>query len=297
MVVPDRSVMDFSFSDLRYAGIPIHPSAVCAQNGLHSYLYHVGVRDRVLITFSTPLRLFRARDVGSMGFSGAPLDTWMARAQYKYLDELGVPLPVDALQRYRQALANSYLLGSSLCVVQKKTDQGLVYDFVTKNPLILGMYRDRMVARDQVKDFKRQLSFHSSELLSNAFESVRLLWDHNSVLHAERYRVGSRSKGYIFPYYAVENYAGRLLHELGNRTVRLSYLDAQGQECSLVTTYNTGAVANWRGSTLSDAVIKKWADWRRGETLGYISLPDLQQPGHFVSVPVLRITRVVTVSG
>ncbi|MDU4695850.1 MAG: hypothetical protein E6Y08_08540 [Paenibacillus sp.] len=292
MVVSNRSEEKISISDLRYQGMPIDPSAVCARNGLHSYLYHTGVRDQVLITFSPPFRLFQARDMGDMAFSGAPLDTWIARAQAKYLSELGVPLPADALQRYRQALVTSYMLGSSLCVVQKKTDQGLVYDFVTKNPAILALYRDRMVASDRSKDFNRQLTFQFAEVTKNAFDAVRLFWERDDMVHTDRYRVGSRSAGYIFPYYAVENYVGRLLSELGNKRVRLCYLDAQGQECSLVTTYHTGTVAAWMGSALSVATVKNWADWRSSSSVGFISLPDLQQPGRFVSVPVLRITRL-----
>ncbi|UFJ40393.1 hypothetical protein LOK74_20545 [Brevibacillus humidisoli] len=142
--------------------------------------------------------------------------------------------------------------------------------------------------------FKRQLTFQFAELNQNAFDSVRLFWGRDGI-QVDRYRVGSRSAGYIFPYYAVENYVGRLLAELEKRTVRLSYLDVQGQECSLVTTYHTATVAKWMGSTPSDAVIKKWADWRSSTSVGYISLPNLQQPGCFVSVPVLRITRVVVV--
>lgn len=292
MVVPNRLEAKISFSDLRYHGMPIDPSAVCTRNGLHSYLYSTGVRDRVLITFSPPFPLFQARDVGDMAFSGAPLDTWIATAQAKYLSELGVPLPTDALQRYRQALVTSYLLGSSLCVVQKKTDQGLVYDFVTKNTAVLALNRDRMVASGRGRDFKRQLAFQLAEVTNNAFEAVRLFTDRDGMIHADRYRVGSRSAGYIFPFYAVENFVGRLLSELGNKRVRLCYLDAQGQECSLVTTYHTDAVAKWMGSTPSDAAVKKWADWRSSTSVGYISLPDLQQPRRFVPVPVLRITKL-----
>jgi hypothetical protein len=295
MVVPNRSEAKISISDLRYHGMPIDPSAVCARNGLHSYLYTTGVRDQVLITFSPPFRLFQARDVGGMAFSGAPLDTWMARAQAIYLSELDIPLSVETLQRYREALVTSYLLGSSLCVAQKKTDQGLVYDFVTKNRAVLDMHVDRLAPVDRAKGFdrfKRQLEFQLVELANNAFEAVSLFWD-RGVIHLDRYRVGSRSAGYIFPYYAVENYVGRLLEELGARKVRLCYLDAQGQECSLLTTYHTDFVAKWMGSTPSNALMKKWADWRSSTSVGYISLPDLQQPGRFVSVPVLRITQVV----
>jgi hypothetical protein len=293
MVVPNRLEATISFSDLRYHGMPIDQSAVCAHNGLHDYLYSTGVRDRVLITFSPPFRLFRARDVGDMAFSGAPLDTWIAKAQANYLSELGVTLTPDALQSYRQALVTSYLLGSSLCVVQKKTAQGLVYDFVTKNPAILSIYRDRMVASDRGKDFKRQLGFQSAELSDNAFEAVRLFTDRDGMIHADRHRVGSRSAGYILPFYAVENFAARLLSELGNKRVRLCYLDEQGQEISLVTTYHTETIAKWMGSTPSVATMKKWADWRSSTSVGYISLPDLQQHGRFVSVPVLRIIGVV----
>lgn len=295
MVVSNRTEARISISDLRYQGMPIDQSAVCARNGLHSYLYRTGVRDTVLITFSPPFRLFQARDVGDMAFSGAPLDTWMARAQATFLSELGVPLPVDALQRYRQALVTSYLLGSSLCVVQKKTDQGLVYDFVTKSLAVLDMYVDRLAPADRAKGFdrfKRQLTFQYAEIDNNAFEALKLFWGRDGLLYVDRYRVGSRSSGYIFPFYAVENYVGRLLHELDARKVRLYYLDAQGQECSLVTTYHTGTVAAWMKSHPSDAVMKKWSNWRSNEHLGYISLPDLQQPGQFVLVPVLRITRV-----
>jgi len=298
MVVSNRSEARISISDLRYHGMPIEPNAVCALNGLHDYLFTTGKRDQVLITFSPPYRLFRARDVEGMVFSGAPLDTWMAKAQAMYLKELGVPLPADAIQRYRKALVTSYLLGSSLCVVQKKTDQGLVYDFVTKNPAVLSMYHDRLTAEVRGKGtdrFKRQLMFQNAEIDNNAFEVLKLFWGRVGLLYVDRYRVGSRSAGYIFPFYAVENYVGRLLNELNARKVRLYYLDDQGQECSLVTTYHTDIVAAWMESTFSDAVMKKWADWLRGETLGYISLPDLQQPGRFVSVPVLRITRMAGV--
>lgn len=295
MVVPYHPEAKISVSDLRYHDVRIDLSAVCAQNGLHNYLYNTGLRDRVLITFSPPFPLFRARDVGSMAFSGASLDTLIAKAQARYLSELGISMPDDALQRYRVALVTSYLLGSSLCVVQKKTDQGLVYDFVTKNPAILSMYRDQLVPGDCNKGFdcfKNQLSFQLAEIIKNAFDALKLFWDRDG-LHVERYRVGSRSAGYILPFYTVENYVGRLLSWLGNKRVRLCFLDAQGQEVSLVTTYHTETVAKWMGSTPSVATVKKWADWRSSTSVGYISLPDLQQPGRFMSVPVLRITRLV----
>jgi len=297
MVIPKRLEVKINISDLRYHGMPIDLSAVCAQNGLHNYLYGIGVRDKVLITFLHPFSLFQARDVGGMAFSGVPLDTWLAKAQAIYLKELGFPLSIETFEQYREALVTLYLLGSSLCIVQKKTDLGLVYDFVTKNRAVLDMHVDRLAPVDRAKGFdrfKRQLSIQSAELANNAFESVSMHWG-GAGIQVDRYRVGSRSAGFVFPYYAVVTYVDHLLKELSARKVRLYYLDALGQECSLLTTYHTEFVAKWMGATPSDALMKKWADWRSSTTVGYISLPDLQQPGRFVSVPVLRITRVTVV--
>lgn len=129
-----------------------------------------------------------------------------------------------------------------MCIVQKKTEKGLEYACVTKNPAVLEMHRDRIVEEDRrrgFKPFKRQLSFDLAELNHNAFEAVRLFWD-GTGFHVDRYRVGSRSQGFVFPYYTVANFAWHFLKELRVRTVRLFYLDAQGRECPLVTTYHGG---------------------------------------------------------
>lgn len=106
-----------------YRGMQVYPPVLCIENAFHSFLHNKGLQggNPLLVTFNNPEPVLGMVDVSGIALKDAPLDTWATRAQALFLEEEGVHMPAGFINRLREPLVSSYLLNSSVCVVQLKT--------------------------------------------------------------------------------------------------------------------------------------------------------------------------------
>lgn len=278
-------------SQFDYRSGRVDLNALCIDNGLHRFLMGRASQGKspALITFNNPPSVIGKVDVSEIPLDKMPLDTWIARVQKMLLQELGIHITSDDIRSLRESLVTSYLLHSCVSVASTKTQRGQVYTLVTKNARIVASLRlAPNVRKKGLSSFDTQFATSYEELRSGSFKAVTLHSDVDGVRLGKQ-TISARSARHLVPYYSVEQYAARLLQMLSRNRVILVFRDAEGVQKQLLTTLTDEVVADWAGTTIEGAEYTKFADWCDPASLGYMSLPDLSKPGHFVSVPILGI--------
>ncbi|MFI8711980.1 hypothetical protein [Brevibacillus brevis] len=274
-----------SYFDYRGRGFVEH--AECANTLLHRDLCNKGYYDNKLVTVNNRPPVFGSTDISGIDWDGAPLDTWMARAQARILSQEGVHIPTGEINRYRESLVSSHLLSSSLCVAEVNTQRGAEYQIVTKSREVLSGLYPALAPSVKKKGLDRygDRMVTQSEELVRGFKVVRVFSETDG-LHLVKSAI--RSKSGLHPYYAVNNYAKAIVHLLSQQKVVLVF-DLDGVVHKIITTLDTGVVAKWMGASVAEAEAAISTDWLCPLSLGYLGMPDLTVPGQFVSVPLLRI--------
>ena len=282
-------------SQFSYDNRQANPDLLCIENDLHALLYGKGTTQSnspVLVTINNPSRVTGQLDLGEIEVDRFPLDRWMAKAQALFLSERGIRIAsADITNKLREALNTSYILSSSVAVVRVNKQRGVEYVLVTKNPDIVSALRTKLAPADRKKGFDQfQAQFMTSytEIITGTFQVVRLFADIDGI-RLRKMQVSAKGARHAIPYYAVNNYAAKLMGIFSLHQVQLTYRDEQGADVSLKTSLMNDVVAKWLGISTNDVELSKWIDWSDPSSLGYISMPDLTQRGEFVSVPVLNI--------
>ncbi|MEF2969110.1 hypothetical protein V3851_25330 [Paenibacillus sp. M1] len=281
-------------STFEYRDRPAFKKVECVINPLHEYLYQVGARGGKLLKFNCPHPYIsvHSEDVSGVSLSGYPLETWIAKWQAAILSQGGLVFPTGFVNNHRESLISLYLLNSCLCVAESKSRGLWAYSFVTKSPAVLKEHEFHMAPAYRQKWFNRfadQLSTNQKEL-EGGFKTVEVVLAEGGVILAKK-TIKADAARYLFPYYVVENYMRGLGRVLARGKVRITYHGTDGLCPPLVTSLATEVVAHWLGVSFAAAEAVKNNEFNAPFS-GYISLPDLTQPGQFVSVPVLHIEKL-----
>lgn len=275
--------------DFDYRGRSCIREALCANTAVHHLLYNKGLHDGSLITLNHRPAVFRSVDIGDIAYGTIPLDTAMAHAQATILAQAGMRLPVNAIVHHRNVLVTSYVLSSSVCVVQR----GKEFDRVTKSREVLSALYPEFAPSFRKKGleyYEDRMRTTPEELKSGRFKAVRI-FPTDEGYRLEKVILGSRNAVHLMPYYAINNYAASFRRMLMSQTVELIY-DERGAVQKLITTLKSKMLAKWLGGTFSDAELAVEEDWSSPFSFGYFNLPDLLNEGQFVYVPLLHIHQI-----
>ena len=278
-----------------YDNRPTNPDQVCIDNNLHALLYGKGSapsNSPVLVTINNPPRVTGQLDISEIEVDRFPLDKWMAKAQALFLSERGIRIAAaDITNKLQAPLITSYMLSSSVAVVRVNKQRGVEYALVTKNPDMIPALRTKLAPADRKKgfdQFQAQFTTSYTEITTGTFQVIRLLADIDGI-RLRKMQISAKGARYAIPYYAVNNYAAKLMAIFSRNQVQLTYRDEQGADVSIKTTLKNDVLARWLGTSTNDVELSKWVDWSDPASMGYISMPDLSNRGEFVSVPVLNI--------
>ena len=278
-----------------YDNRPANPDSLCTDNDLHALLFGKGAapsKSPVLVTINNPPRVTGQLDISEIEVDRFPLDKWMAKAQALFLSERGIRIAAaDITNKLKAPLITSYILSSSVAVVRVNKQRGVEYALVTKNPDMISALRTKLAPSDRKKgfdQFQSQFSTSYTEITTGTFQVIRLLADIDGI-RLRKMQVSAKGARHAIPYYAVNNYAAKLMSIFSRNQVQLTYRDEQGADVSIKTTLMNDVLAKWLGTSATDVELSKWIDWSDPASMGYISMPDLSNRGEFVSVPVLNI--------
>jgi len=275
--------------DFDYRGRSCIREALCANTAVHHLLYNKGLHDGSLIALNHRPTVFRSVDIGDIAYGTMPLDTAMAYAQAAILSQGGMRLPVNAVVHHRDVLVTSYVLSSSVCVVQR----GKEFDRVTKSREVLSALYSEFAPSFRKKGleyYDDRMRTTPEELKSGRFKAVRI-FPTDEGYRLEKVILGSRNAVHLIPYYAVNNYAASFRRMLMGQTVELMY-DDRGAVHKFITTLKSEALTRWLRGTYSDAELAMEEDWSSPFSFGYFNLPDLLNEGQFVNVPLLHIHQI-----
>jgi hypothetical protein len=282
-------------SQFVYENHQVNPDLLCPDNDLHALLYGKGSTQNhspVLVTINNPPRVTGQLDIAEIEVDRFPLDKWMAKAQALFLSERGIRIAAaDITNKLQAPLITSYMLSSSVTVVKVNKQRGVEYALVTKNPDMISALRTKLAPADQKKgfdQFQAQFSTSYTEITTGTFQVIRLLADIDGI-RLRKMQVSAKGARHAIPYYAVNNYAAKLMSIFSRNQVLLTFRDEQGADVSIKTTLMNDVLAKWLGTSATDVELSKWIDWSDPASMGYISMPDLSNRGEFVSVPVLNI--------
>lgn len=275
--------------------------AVSACNGLHTDLYNKGLSQGILVNFVKPTDTFRSIFIGEIISNRDCLDTEISFASMQELRSIGLQLSPDSYKRHKSALIVSYILNSALCYLEMVKTKGRTSFFATKNPLVINAMSHTMAPlerKKKLKDFALQLSTSVQEITEGTFKVVALRPDVGGI-HLSKERVNYNSKHiHISTMYAVGLYNDAIVRYLKKNLVNIAYFDDVEQEQKLLTTSLLPKLtAKWLGTnekTAANRVIEE--NSQDIYSLGNLILPDYNNRGEFVTVPILSIRSIQNVN-
>lgn len=278
------------FNNLDYQTRSIDNNTFASNNIFHRYLYNQSFNESVLVTINNRSPVAGSVDIGTLLEDGVSMNIWLAQYQIYYLYKEGIKIPNNLTKNLVERLISSYFLSSCLCVTEVKSKDKTKYQLVTKNAVLLDYLKDKLSPRNKNKDFSsfnEQCSNHYDEFNKGEFSAVHVFFDKDGI-KLSKCRVSDRSAKHLIPYYAVNNYAGKLIEQLKKGRIELTYLD-EGVPKKIYTTLNTGMLCNWFGFTPSSSEKELLEDWKNPLSFGYLSLPNLNKLGLKETVPILEI--------
>lgn len=274
---------------------PIDPHALCATNLFHCQMDKRGATEKCLVTWNGAPQTFRSLDLSLIPYRGDQyLSDVLANYMADYMRRQRYLLPVGVEKKLAASLVVGYQLESCLSRSVSISRAGVKeQSLVTKSAGVLHALRSRLAPselRKSLEHFAEQTQLTYSELESGIFQAVSVVPEADGY-HFKKVRINTRNKGFLVPYYSMLNWGFALGDHLASRQSVLSYM-VEGLETEVLTSLEPEVLAKWMGTYPQDAVASLSRSWRSSLLAGEITVPNLQSPGQFVTVPVLGVQRV-----
>jgi hypothetical protein len=278
-----------------FVNCPIDSNALCAANLFHSQMDKLGISQNRLITWNGVPQMVSSLDMSLIPYQGGSyLQEALAKYTADYMRRQRYLLPVGVEKKWAVSLLDGYFLKSCLVYGEYTSRSGVkVRLLVTKSAGVLHALRSRSAPSELRKTperFAEQTELSYNELESGIFQAVSVIPEADGY-HFKKVKINTRNKGFLVPYYSLLNWGFALGAHLASRQSVLSYT-VEGLETEVLTSLEPEVLAKWMGTYPQDAVASLSRSWRSSLLAGEVTVPNLQSPGQFVTVPVLGVQRV-----